>query len=276
MGARGPIGSEEIYFQSTGKKVFTATAYSDDNVRTTRRDSVYVKEAPLPLLPVVMISTTRQVTVNTPATISWVSQNADYLVVDYVSNPQSEGSQEIIFTTPGIRIITATAFNRAGYVSASDTINVVEPDVVAVEDILILGESGVRADKGEAGMEMKNAAVFEVQTAGRYRVLAEVWYNSGDEQRNESFYLQIRDGAGNVKTPQNPNAGANRVVEDEAGEPHTATRGCGLFNLSAGSHVIDLYHYAKISAQYPQFLNGPIDGPESVKILGFKLVYLGN
>jgi PKD repeat protein len=197
-------------------------------------------------------------------------------VVDYVSNPQSEGSQEITFTTPGIRIVTATAFNRAGYVSASDTINVVEPDVVAVEDILILGESGVRADKGEAGMEMKNAAVFEVQTAGRYRLLAEVWYNSGDEQRNESFYLQIRDAANTIKLPQNPNAGVNRVVEDEAGDPHTSTRGCGFFQLGTGSHAIDLYHYAKISALYPEFLNGPIDGPESVKILGYKLVYLGN
>ncbi len=276
IGARGPQGSEEVLFHSTGKKTFVATAYGEDNLRTTRSASVYVKEASAPSQPVVMISTTRRVTVNTPATISWVSQNADYLVVDYVTNPQGEGSKDIIFTTPGIRIVTATAFNRAGYASATDTIEVVEPNVVTVEDILISTQVGVRADKGAAGMELLNAATFSVATAGRYRVIAEVWYNSGDDQRNESYYLQLRDGSGNVKLPKNPNAGVNRVAEDDAGDPHTASQESGDFKLVAGSHSIDLYHYAKISAQYPQFLNGPIDGPESVKILGFKLVYLGN
>lgn len=276
IGARGPQGSEEVLFHSTGKKTFVATAYGEDNLRTTRSASVYVKEAPAPSQPVVMISTTRRVTVNTPATISWVSQNADYLVVDYVTNPQGEGSKDIIFTTPGIRIVRATAFNLAGYASASDTIEVVEPSVVTVEDILIMAESGVRADKGAAGMEQQSAASFQVQTGGRYRVMAEVWYNSGDNQRNESYYLQLRDGSGNVKLPKNPNAGVNKVVEDDAGDPHTVSQESGDFKLAAGTHSIDLYHYAKTSAQYPQFLNGPIDGPESVKILGFKLVYLGN
>ncbi|HEX9654565.1 MAG TPA: PEGA domain-containing protein [bacterium] len=276
IGARGPQGSEEVLFHSTGKKTLVATAYGEDNLRTTRSASVYVKEAPMPMQPVVMISTTRRVTVNTPATISWVSQNADYLVVDYVTNPQGEGTKDITFSTPGIRIVTATAFNRAGYASASDTIEVVEPQVATVEDILISTQVGVRADKGAASMELQNAATFDVQTAGRYRLLAEVWYNSGDEQRNESFYLQIRDGSGSVKLPKNANAGNNKVVEDDPGDPHTVSQESGEFKLAVGTHAIDLYHYARISAQYPQFLNGPIDGAESVKVLGFKLVYLGN
>jgi hypothetical protein len=276
VGTRGPQGWDEVFFRSPGKKVFTATAYNENNDRTIGRDSVYVKEAPMPLLPVVMVSTTRRVTVNTPATISWLSQNADYLVVDYVNSPQVEGTKEITFSTPGIRIVTATAFNRAGYVSASDTIEVVEPNVISVEDIIVMSESGVRADKGAAGMQHLTAASFQVHASGQYRVMAEVWYNSGDEQLNESFYVQIRNGSGNIASPDNPNAGANRVVEDEAGDPHTASRGCGLFTLSAGSQTIELFHYAKIASQHSQFLNGPIDGPESVKILGFKLVYLGN
>lgn len=276
IGTRGPQGSEEVLFHSTGQKTLVATAYGEDNLRTTRSASVYVKEAPMPMQPVVMISTTRRVTVNTPATISWTSQNADYLVVDYVTNPPGEGSKDIIFTTPGIRIVTATAFNRAGYASASDTIEVVEPQVVTVEDILIPAQAGVRADRGADGMELQNAATFNVQTAGRYRLMTEVWYNSGDEQLNESFYLQIRGGSGDVKLPKNANAGLNKVVADDPGDPHTLSRESGEFRLAAGTHAIDLYHYARISSQYPQFLNGPIDGPESVKILGFKLVYLGN
>ncbi|NIV68630.1 MAG: PEGA domain-containing protein, partial [Phycisphaerae bacterium] len=84
VGSRGPIGSEEIHFHNPGKKVFTATAYGEENTMTIKQDSVFIKEAPMPELPIVMLSTTPQVQVNEPATISWVAQNADYVVVDYV------------------------------------------------------------------------------------------------------------------------------------------------------------------------------------------------
>lgn len=274
VGVRGPAGSEEVYFNNPGKKVFTAIAYGEDNLLTTRKDSVFVKEAPIPPLPVIMLSTTRRVTVNTPATITWHAQNADYMVVDYVTNPDVQGSAEVTFSTPGIRIVTATAFNAAGYASASDTIEVVEPEVEPVEDIILPAASSVRADKGESGYFDRNAATFEIKTAGRYRLFAEVWYNSGDSQLNESFYVEIRDDANNVNLPRDPNAGIHLVVADDPGEPHTMTRDCGVFIFDAGHHEIDVIHYAKIANQYPQFLNGPIDGPESVKILGFKLVYV--
>lgn len=274
VGVRGPIGNEEVYFKNPGKKVFTATAYGEDNLLTTRKDSVFVKEAPTPSLPVVMLSTTRMVTVNTPATITWHSQNADYIVVDYVNHPDVQGTAEVTFSTPGIRIVTATAFNEAGYASTSDTIEVVEPHVEPVEDIILPAQSSVRADKGEAGYYDRNAAHFDVKTAGKYRLFAEVWYNSGDSQLNESFYIEIRDEANNVNLPRDPNAGIHFVVPDDPGEPHTLTRACGVFRLTSGHHEIDVIHYAKIANQYPQFLNGPIEGPESVKVLGFKLVYL--
>ncbi len=276
VGVRGPVGSEEVSFANPGKKIFTAAAYGEGNLITIRRDSVYVKEAPTPILPVVLISTTAVVQVNTPATISWLTQNADYVVVDYVNNAGLQGSEEVTFSTTGIRIVTATAFNRAGYASATDTITVVEPAVNPVDDIIVSAQVNVRADKGESGMKQLDAATIEIETAGRYLVYAEVWYNSGDDQRNESFYLELRDSSSRVKLPRNPNAGTHLVVPDDPGEPHTMSRASGEFKLSAGTHSIDVYHYAKIAAQYPQFLNGAIDGPESVKILGFKLVYLGN
>jgi len=222
-----------------------------------------------------MLSTTRLVTVGNPATISWQSQNADYVVVDYVNNAAPVGNVETIFTSAGIRIVTATAFNQSGYVSATDTIEVVEPVVFSVDDILLSAQVTVRADKGESGAVASNVASFDVETAGRYRVFAEVWYNSGDNQRNESYYLDITDAFGSTALPRDGNAGNNRVVADDPGAPHTLTQDSGIFKLDAGTHSLNVYHYTRIAPMYPQFLNGPINGPESVKILGFKLVYLG-
>lgn len=274
VGARGPVGSEELYFDNPGKRVFTATAYGEDNLVTIRRDSIYIKEAPLPELPVVLLATTRRVQVNTPATITWVTHNADYVVVDFVPNAAPQGTAEVTFSTPGVRIVTATAYNQAGYVSATDTIEVVDGTAEAVDKIVLSAQSSVRADKGEAGYADLSAASFNVSKAGRYRVYAKVWYNSGDAQLNESFYLELRKGNGDVFYPVNPNAGRHKVVPDDPGTPHTKMRRAGVFRLSPGTYDIDVYHYAKIAAQYPQFLNGSIAGPESVKILGFKIVYL--
>lgn len=274
VGVRGPIGYEEVYFANPGKKVFTATAFGEENLITIRQDSVFVKEAPEPILPVIVLSTTKLITVDSIATISWYSQNADYVIVDYVDNADLQGSIEISFSSPGIRIVSATAINQAGYVSAADTIEVVEPNVNAVNDIIVPAQVGVRADRGESGYVDKNAATINVEIPGKYRIFAEVWYNSGDSQLNESYYLLDRDELGQVRAPQNPNAGIYKVVPDEPGEPHTASQESGIFYLTAETHVIEVYHYAKIANIYPQFLNGPIDGPESVKILGFKLVYV--
>ena len=276
VGERGPVGTEEVSFSNPGVKIFTATAYGSNNAITIKNDSVIVKEAPLPSTPVVMLSTTRLVQVNTAATISWQSQNADYLVVDFVDNPDLNGSVQRTFSSPGIRIVTATAFNQSGYMSTTDTIEVVVPHVDPVDDIILFTPAQVIASEGESGFADLNAATFDVETAGTYRVLAQVWYNSGDNQLNESFYLEIRDDSGQLKLPQDPNAGQRKVVPDDPGEPHTASRPSGEFDLASGTHSIDVYHYAKIAPSYPQFLNGNLNGPESVKILGFKLVYVGN
>lgn len=275
VGSRGPQGSEEVNFTNPGKKVFTATAYGAESLFTVKKDSVFVREQQMPPHPVVMLSATRRVTVNEPATISWMSKNADHIVIDYVEHPELTGSQVVVFSSPGIRIVTATAFNRTGYISASDTIEVVEPEVNPVDDILLAADVNVRADKGEDDMKHLKAATFEVTTAGKYRLLAEVWYNSGDSQLNESYYLDISD-ENSVSLPRDPNAGVYKVVPDEPGEPHTSTRDSGTFKLSEGRHDINVFHYALIAEQYPQFINDEIDGPESVKILGFKLVYVGD
>ncbi|MFQ5709791.1 MAG: PEGA domain-containing protein [bacterium] len=276
VGTRGPSGYEEVSFENPGKKVFTATAYGQDNTLTTRKDSAFVRVAPQPMLPVLILSTTRLVKVDSSATISWYAQNADYVVVDYVDNADVQGTVSVSFSTPGIRIVTATAYNQAGYVSASDTIEVVIPEVVSVDDIIVPANTGVRADHGESGMINLNAGTFQVETPGKYQLIAEVWYNSGDSQLNESFYLQVRNDAGVVSGPLDANAGVYKVVPDDAGAPHMLSQRSGIFTLAPGTHTVELYHYAKIAHVYPQFLNGPIDGAESVKILGFRLVFVGN
>jgi len=274
IGSRGPSGSEEVAFINPGTKIFKATAYGENNLLTIASDSVYVKEAELPENPMVMLSATRKVTINNPATITWQSQNADYIIVDYVQNAASSGQNEVIFTTPGIRIVRATAYNAAGYTSAADTIEVVEPSVTTVDDILISTQSVVRADQGENGYHSYAAGSFNVESAGEYRVYAEVWYNSGDDQLNESYYLDISDNLGNLELPRDRNAGNQKVIADDPGMPHTKTRDSGVFKLNVGQHQINIHHYAKISDNYPQLLNGSINGPESVKILGFRLVYI--
>ncbi|MFQ5641263.1 MAG: PEGA domain-containing protein [bacterium] len=272
VGTRGPAGAEEVYFRNPGKKVFTATAYGNDNLLTIRRDSVYIKEAPMPAKPVVMLSTTKKVEVDAQASITWITQNADYVVVDFVQNSGLQGSESVTFSTQGIRIVTATAYNQAGYSSATDTIEVVNSQVASVDDIILSAESSVRADKGQTGYQDLNTVSFEIRTSGRYRFYSEVWYNSGDAQLNESFYLELRDGSGQVTLPANPNAGQVKVVPDDPGTPHTKTQKSGDFQLSAGAFSIDVHHYAQIADRYPTFLNGSIDGPESVKIIGFRIV----
>lgn len=281
VGTRGPVGSEEVPLMNPGKKIFTATAYGRDNQFVVKQDSVFVKEAPEPILPVIMLSVTKKVTVNQPATITWHSQNAEHVAIDYVENPMLQGSSQVTFSTPGMRIVKATAFNEAGYTTAADTVNIIVPDddddgddVDPVDDILVAGDGHVRADQGESGYSDRDVVTFDVTTAGKYQVFAEVWYNSGDSQRNESFYIQIRSQSGVETAPQNPNAGVFRVVPDDPGAPHTSSRASGVFNLTAGVHSIDLYHYAKIAHIYPQFVNGEISGPESVKIVGFRLEYV--
>lgn len=144
-----------------------------------------------------------------------------------------------------------------------------------VEPIIVSAEGVVRADRGENGFADLNVAAVNIQTSGNYQIVTNVWYNSGDKQRNESFYLELEDGNGNSIKALNPNAGVHLVVPDDPGGPHTVLRESGIFYLSQGEHSIDIYHYAKIAEQYPQFLNNSFEGPESVYTQGFRLEYIG-
>jgi len=142
----------------------------------------------------------------------------------------------------------------------------VHAQVQEIQDFLFEVTVGVRADIGEEEMHADVVDV-NIQIPGYYRIIPKVLYNSGDEQKNESFYLTVLSPSGTISTPVDSNAGPYKVVPDDPGPPHAAWRDAGLFYLPGGVNTIKMHHYALIADQYPQFLNGPISGPESVEIV---------
>lgn len=185
------------------------------------------------------------------------------LQLDIVGEAKFDGSANFVVAKDNLLFV-------ANGVGGLKILEIIDP----VKDIYITKESSVRADRGADYLVYKNAASVDIKMAGRYRVYSEVWYNSGDAQKNESFYLEIRDKKDTVANPQDPNAGHHKVVQDHPGEPHVILRESGVFALSQGVHSIDLYHYAVIADDYPQFLHGPFTGPESVHLRGFKLKFV--
>lgn len=143
-----------------------------------------------------------------------------------------------------------------------------------VEDIEINGIANVRADRGQSGYTSKSAGSVKISVPGLYKVESLVWYDSGDEQKNESLYLELRDENGRIILPENPNAGVHKVVPDDPGHEHTTYRDSGTFRLSAQNYNIDVYHYAKISREFPHLLNGNMTGAESAHVRGFKLKFI--
>ncbi len=135
-----------------------------------------------------------------------------------------------------------------------------------IEDYFIGVTIGVRADQGEPGMHATVTDV-NIEHEGYYQVYPKILYNSGDDQLNETFYMTLEHSDGSPSIPEDANAGPYKVVLDDPGPPHTAWRDAGLYFFKAGVNTLKLHHYAAISNQYPQFLNGPIIHTESVKIV---------
>jgi len=192
----------------------------------------------------------------------------------------SHGLQIVRITADGFVAVGQTSFEGStNFVAANGRVLFVANGVGglkileildAAAPIEVVAQSHVRADKAEADMVDAAAATVAIDAPGKYRLSALVDY-SGEDQRNESFYLNLRDGAGSTAQQLNANAGAEKVVADGPYLQGSAWRDCGVFELSTGSYVIDVCHYAKIAALYPQFLHGPIAGPESVHISAFRM-----
>ena len=138
--------------------------------------------------------------------------------------------------------------------------------------ILIDVNALVEADSSEGDTHVKVATV-SIEHPGHYRIWTKVWYNSGDAQQNESFYLLVKSPSGNLEYPVDSNAGPYKVVPDAPGPAHIRWKDAGLFYFHAGENEIHMYHYALIASQYPQFKNGPMGNAESVYLDSLKLIH---
>lgn len=275
VGLRAASGTEEIIYQTPGAKIFTAMAYGEGGLTTVARDTVVVDPPRRPELPIVALAVVDSVQVGVPVTVEWRSQNAVRLDVDYVPNPGLKGKAEVIFQSPGPRILTATGYNAAGQSTVAETLYVVAAPVLPqVAPVLVDLMAKVCAVHPTVPDVISNAATFRVEHAGYYRLRATVWYDSGDSQKNESFFIMIKDETAAVHSPLDPNAGIYKVVPDEAGPAHVSFRDAGLFYLPAGLAQIALHHYSTIAEQYPQFVvDGPLTGAESVEVISLKIEY---
>ena len=275
VGTRGPEGNEEVTFSTPGTKVFTAIAYGDNGLTTMVKDSVEVKPAEASLLPTIKIEVSDSVERGQPVLIEWHAWNATVVDVDYIGPVGLNGKAEISFESSGMRIITATAYNLAGQTTAQDTAIIYEPPMPFVPPIQVACGAVVAAHHACVPQVVENAAEVMIDVAGMYRVIAEVDYNSGDEQQNESFFIIIQNVDGAFQLPSDPNAGPYKVVTDDPGPAHIAQRDAGIFYFSEGNNQFQVHHYASIAEQYSQFaVNPPIKGAESVRVVSFRLEYM--
>jgi hypothetical protein len=280
VGTRGSQGSEEIRFLSPGTKVVTVIAYGKDDQQTVAKDSVYVKQPQPTELPVISLSASDSAAVGKPVVIEWRTGNATQVDIDYLGQVGLNGKSEILFDSPGVRVISATAYNSAGQVSVSDTVAIYEiapepEEPLVVEPIEVGCKVKVCAYHQSLPKVAENAAVMTIQVAGKYRVQAKANFDSGDDQKNESFFILLRDAAGDLLWPSDPNAGPYKVVLDEPGAAHISWTEAGFFNLPAEKCTFEIHHFGTISPQYPELvIGGPIKEAESVEILGFRIEYL--
>ena len=113
---------------------------------------------------------------------------------------------------------------------------------------------------------------FTVPQTGYYRVQAFTRYNSGDHQRNETYYLEFENQAGDPVQPLDANAGPHKIVRDAPGVLGTIWRDTGLFFFRRGGHTSIMRHMVTLEDIYPEFKDGDYVGKESVHILELKLV----
>lgn len=137
----------------------------------------------------------------------------------------------------------------------------------AADTFDIIPKVRVRAHK--IGQRSKIAACVNIRKPGFYRIFAKIAYSDSIAgQNNESFYLEVCDADSTTCTnPCDPNAGPYKVVEDMSAKGDTLTRDTGVFYFDSGNNIIVLNHYVLIANDFPQFVNGKIEGPESVHLL---------
>lgn len=133
----------------------------------------------------------------------------------------------------------------------------------------------------------------EIVYEGYYRMWPKVWYNSGNHELNESFFLTMRNGE-EVSYPQDANiidpAGPqykvivddSTIVESDEAKGYmnpqppydtVKLRDGGLFYLTPGKNFIIMHHYGTIWDDFPEFITEPRGKNESIRIVDGFLVH---
>lgn len=145
-------------------------------------------------------------------------------------------------------------------------------DSSLVSEIRLDVNARVLIGSGEAFLTAPLAEI-PIRSAGYYRIYAKVNYNSGDQQKNESFFLTAQGASGKLLVPDDANAGAYKVVPDAPGPARIIWRDAGYYPIPAGNLTLTMHHYFRVASTYPQFMSGSFSDHESVGIDSLRIVY---
>ncbi len=141
-------------------------------------------------------------------------------------------------------------------------------DSIVIPDINV----ALMADSA-LGQLSDTLAVIDIEVAGHYRIRVQTWYNSGDGQLNESYFLRVIGPDGQTEWPTDPNAGRYKVVADIPGPPQMRWRDAGRFYLKRGRNALIAQHYITIADSFPQYWREPVNMPESVFLQSLALTF---
>ncbi|RMF67136.1 MAG: PEGA domain-containing protein, partial [Calditrichaeota bacterium] len=112
IGERGPSGTEQMVCTQPGTKVFTATAYSAEDVATERKDSVYV--VPKTVIPPTLEFDASPDTLmfGEPVFLQWHTNGFQVAIDQGVGLRGPDGTEEVVFQNPGKKVFTAIAFGE--------------------------------------------------------------------------------------------------------------------------------------------------------------------
>jgi uncharacterized repeat protein (TIGR01451 family) len=93
---------------------------------------------------------------------------------------------------------------------------------------------------------------IDVPQAGEYLVELDLHLDDLDEEKDESLYIDFKYNSSHLR-PNDPNAGEYLVLADQDGQEFRHNAYAGIFNLPKGKVGLNLYHYANIWDQKPQY-----------------------
>lgn len=147
-----------------------------------------------------------------------------------------------------------------------------DPNCDEIANLWVESNAAVMVNNNE-NTRTKDAGIIEITQAGHYKISVKSTYNSGDLQKNESYYLTFVSGEGESVAPLNPNAGTFLVIPDTSGFTGKIWRPAGLYWFERGQYHVTMNHYYKIAADFPEFLIDNFDTPESVRVDSLHVVY---